>query len=288
MIELIKLNYETTQEAYDNGFNRGEHLGFENGKEKGYMDGWEDGEEAGYTDGYEDGESVGYNTGYQKGKDYGYNQGKSAGINEQEKTFWDAYMKPDEETGLIYGSYLFAGCGITQDMLERCYYHKGTQAYSNAYSMFRSNANIGNLRGFRFNLSECTDTDYMFSSCENLRYIYSFRFPNLETHAYRTFRRCHSLKIIDKCYFSENTTAYEEVFLECYSLTNINPKGVINGTGLHFEDCPLTVDCMVEIIGCLKKQPTGSTKVITFGEANIAKLTEAQIAEALEKGWTIH
>jgi hypothetical protein len=264
MIELVKLSHDSLQDAYNDGFTNGE------------------------TDGYNEGKTDGYNEGYKKGKDYGYNQGKSAGITEQEKTFWDAYMKPDEETGLIYGSYLFAGCGITQDMLERCYYYKNTQAYSNAYSMFRSNANIGNLRGFRFNLTECTDTDYMFSSCENLRYIYSFRFSDLETYAYRTFRFCHSLRIIDKCYFSEKTTAYEEVFKECYSLTNINPKGVINGTGLHFEDCPLTVDCMVEIIGCLKKQPTGSTKVITFGEANLAKLTEAQIAEAAGKGWTIH
>ena len=282
MIELVKLSHDTLQDAYNDGFRSGEQLGFENGEERGYMRGFDVGMEEGYAEGVK----VGYADGKTDGYNNGYSAGKTKGKQEEKNEFWNEYLQPDEN-GLIYGSYLFAGCGFTQAKLEETGSFE-TRKYSNAYSMFRSNANITNLRKtMRFDLNECTDTDYMFSSCENLKYIYSFRYSDLETYAYRTFRYCHSLIDIDKLYFSENTTAYEECFLECYKLERISAKGTINGTGLHFEDCPLTADSMVSIIACLKKQPSGSTKVITFGATNLAKLTASQKAVATGKGWTL-
>lgn len=277
MIELIKLNYETTQEAYDNGFNRGERLGFENGREMGYMNGWEDGEEAGYTEGFEEGETTGYNQGYTKGE--------TDGKTEQYNEFWDYYLQPDED-GLIDGSYMFAGKGWKPEILNQK--DKPNLSCKNANSMFRNNTALTDMWFWRFSLYDYNaDMDYMFYGCENLERAYTFKIADTNTTLRNVFYNCLSLHTINRFIFNENTKTYTSVFYGCNSLRKIGAQGTIDGTGLSFTNCPLSVDSMVGIIKCLKKQPTGTTKTITFGSTNLNQLTAAEKAVATGKGWTL-
>ena len=82
------------------------------------------------------------------------------------------------------------------------------------------------------------------------------------------------------CYFN-NT------FVGCESLENLNIEGTLGGTGFDVSPCTkLTHDSLMTIINALETKTSG-THTCTLGSTNLAKLTDAEKAIATGKGWTL-
>jgi hypothetical protein len=72
-------------------------------------------------------------------------------------------------------------------------------------------------------------------------------------------------------------------------LENVTFEGTIGQNGLNFSwSINLSHDSLMSIINCLKDYSgTGTTKTVTLGATNLAKLTTAEKAVATQKGWTL-
>lgn len=210
-----------------------------------------------------------------------------AGEKSEYDRFWESYLRPDED-GMVDGSYMFAGNGWKTEILKTgSTTHLPTRKYKSTMCMFRNNKAVKDMWFWTLSTrSYNTNSNYMFDGCSNLKRYLNFRYSPLETSAYCTFRNCSSLYAFNSFWFDENIKTYSEVFKGCTSLRTLPAYKKIDGTGLDFSDCPLTVDSLVSIIGCLVKQTSG-TKTITFGTTNLSKLTAAQKAVATGKGWTL-
>lgn len=84
-------------------------------------------------------------------------------------------------------------------------------------------------------------------------------------------------------------TTTSNMFRYCYSLTNLITDGVtLPSIAISFSDCTaLSVDSLNGIIAALPTLEDGTSLTLTLGSTNTAKLTEAEIAVATEKGWTV-
>ena len=83
-----------------------------------------------------------------------------------------------------------------------------------------------------------------------------------------------------------NCTFISSNFLNCSALTTFNTVSNFNPTGLNLSYSPLlTVDTMVSMFNNLATIVT--TKTITLGATNLAKLTEGEKAIATGKRWTL-
>ena len=98
-----------------------------------------------------------------------------------------------------------------------------------------------------------------------------------------TFASATVLASIDEIVVHENLT-YSNTFGNCTSLTYLRVSGTI-GQNFDVSPCPLDHDSLMSIINALKSGV--SSKTLTLGEANLAKLTDAEKAIATQKGWTL-
>jgi hypothetical protein len=109
-------------------------------------------------------------------------------------------------------------------------------------------------------------TNYTFFSCTRLKTI-----PSLTVTEKTAFTG----------WFSGGTTALETLIMH----------GTIAKNGFNVQDCTkLTHESLMSIIGCLKDysaDTSGTNWVVTIGSTNRAKLTEAEIQIAEQKGWTV-
>lgn len=104
-----------------------------------------------------------------------------------------------------------------------------------------------------------TDVNSMFSHCSKITTI-----PQLDT---------------------SNVTDMGSMFSSCSSLTDIHMIN-INASLNISSSKKFTREALVEIIGNLKAQTSGSKK-LTMGSTNLAKLTDEDKAVATGKGWTL-
>ena len=82
-----------------------------------------------------------------------------------------------------------------------------------------------------------------------------------------------------------NVTAQGSFAGKSFKLTNFKSFKNIN-CDMNFSWFPLlTVESLMSIINALKT--TTTTKKLTLGSTNLAKLTSAQIKIATDKGWTV-
>lgn len=98
------------------------------------------------------------------------------------------------------------------------------------------------------------------------------------------FYNCYSLKIIPSYDILKVTNA-NNMFVGCGNLESIH---IINiNANLNISESPkLSREALLEIIGNLKEQTSGSKK-LTMGATNLAKLTDEDKAIATNKGWTL-
>lgn len=134
----------------------------------------------------------------------------------------------------------------------------------------------------QLNTSNATSMSSMFTECSKLTTI-----PQLDTSKvtsmYYTFQRCTSLTTIPQLDVSKVTNMYY-MFGGCTSLKSILMYGMKTDFDIHastqFEESDL-----VTILNNLAT--VTSTKTLTMGATNLAKLTDAEKAIATNKGWTL-
>ena len=124
--------------------------------------------------------------------------------------------------------------------------------------------------------SSVTDMNQMFSGCTNLTTI-----PQLDTRSVTNmkymFRNCSSLTTIPQLY-ARSVTDMSNMFSGCTNLTNCYLKHIKTaltiGSGTTYGHL-LTVDSLLYIIKELVN--TGSSKTLTMGTANTAKLSNTYV-----------
>lgn len=154
-------------------------------------------------------------------------------------------------------------------------------------SMFNEYGGVS-LDVSNFNTSKVTNMSSMFGYCKKLTSLdlSSFDTSNVTSMHY-LFRLDEKLKnitgILDLQSIDENND-WGSYFEGCSSLEEVHIHNL--GRNLSLSDSPnLTHDCLVELINNL--QTVTSTKTLTLGSTNLAKLTDAEKQVATDKGWTL-
>lgn len=175
--------------------------------------------------------------------------------------------------------------------------------------MFRNCSSLTSIP--HLNTGQLSALDEMFYGCSSLISI-----PQIDTSQaysmYETFYGCTSLTTIPQLDLTKcsgwdglNSTFYNciklqsvpewdvsnvknmfNIFYGCKSLTNLG--GFVGlQIALNLSPCSgLTSEAIMNVIN-KAADVTASPKTLTLGSTNIAKLTEAQIAVATNKGWTL-
>lgn len=101
--------------------------------------------------------------------------------------------------------------------------------------------------------------------------------------ATQIFDKASKLKTIVLLTVKEETK-FTSAFGGCTSLENLTIGGTI-GQNIDLSPCPLTHDSLMSVIEHLGT--VSATRTLTFGTANLAKLTDAEKAIATQKGWEL-
>ena len=126
---------------------------------------------------------------------------------------------------------------------------------------------------------------YIFSECFYLEEVEDVGFSPCYMHT-QTFAWCTRLRTIAKITVDENTQ-YSSTFLRCDKLKNLTIAGTIGRNGFSVHESPeLTHDSLMSIINALKdNRGTSTWNTISFGAANLAKLTEDELFIMEQKQW---
>ena len=103
------------------------------------------------------------------------------------------------------------------------------------------------------------------------------------------FKECKNLVTIRNLDITNYYNYFTKWFLGCYMLQNLTLTGRIYNSGFDVSDCSyLTHDSLMGIINALENHSTASAPyTVTLGSKNLEKLTDAEIVQATEKGWTL-
>lgn len=286
------------ESKYQEGYEQGKKDGYADGYSVGYAEGYAKGKTDGYNEGYSKGDTDGYDRGYGVGKTDGYDEGYTAGKAEggntdeayqqgvtdgkqaEHEAFWNSYLNRSSLTYAFYEwdaeifyptkdirstnfNYSFANfnkSGTTINLVSRLASCKSTLDTSQATAVGNMfyNANIGHLGVI--NLTKATGIVQVFYGCKALVTIDELVMP------------------------SSLSVATTNTFYGCTELRNIKISGQI-GNAIAFSPCnKLTHDSLMSIINALAKLTT--SKKLTLGSNNLAKLTEAEKQQIEAKGWT--
>ena len=136
-------------------------------------------------------------------------------------------------------------------------------------------------------LSKCKSMSETFYDCYALIEIGKLNTLNV-TNMNSLFYNCISLRKIGGIDFTSNTSTYR-VFGNCYSLEDIGEIFNIKISGMDFSSCPLNHDTLIRMRNACHDYSADIENVhnIIIGPENIAKLTEEELAEWLQLGWTV-
>ena len=130
--------------------------------------------------------------------------------------------------------------------------------------------------------SNVTNMSSMFYGCSSLTSVPLLDTSNV-TNMKSMFYGCSSLTSVPM-FDTSKVTEMHNMFYGCSSLETIHMKNI--GANLNISSSTLfTREALLEIIGNLKT--VTSTKKLTMGSTNLAKLTEEDKAIATNKGWTL-
>jgi hypothetical protein len=208
----------------------------------------------------------------------------AAGVKSEYDRFWDEFQQNGTRT-----NYQQAFRFWTEEILKPKYDLKPTDTY--AGQMFQ-NCPVKDLKGqlekcgVKLDTSECTSLLQMFQS-SSTRYIPIIDARKANNNTGYTFS-ADFLISIEKILVSE-ITIYGTNMFGASQLESVIFEGTIANNGLNLSKCPkVNHESLMSIINCLKDfSGTSETRTCTLGEANLAKLTDAEKAIATEKGWTL-
>lgn len=132
-------------------------------------------------------------------------------------------------------------------------------------------------------LSNCTDVYWMFRNAK-VKKIGKCDLRSVTTSLEGTFSLLSQTTEIKEI-VSKSGLKYSNTFANSSSLKKVTFSGEI-GAALSLSDCTqLTHDSLMSVINCLIE--LSSTKTLSLGTTNLAKLTDTEKAIATEKGWTL-
>lgn len=182
--------------------------------------------------------------------------------------------------------------------------YSDTENVTNMGYMFRNCSSLTTVPAF--DTSSVTTMTFMFYGCTNLTTTPAFDTENVTNMSYM-FQNCSSLTTVP-AFDTSSATNMSSMFQNCSSLTTVpafNTSGVTNMNNM-FSGCSnleeihmygmkekfnisastkFTESALVEILNNLATVST--TKTLTMGATNLAKLTAEEIAIATDKGWTL-
>ena len=180
----------------------------------------------------------------------------------------------------MYGMFKSCSSLISLDLSNFDTSQVTSMAYMFNYCRFLTSLNISN-----FDTSKVTDMSYMFYYCEYLTSldISDFNTSNV-TNMNQMFYNCPKLKNIVGTLNMQKVTSASNMLEYCSALEEVHIHNL--GVDLKLSNSyKITHDCLVELINNL--QTVTSTKTLTLGSTNLAKLTDAEKQVATNKGWTL-
>ncbi len=210
-------------------------------------------------------------------------------------------------------SYMFQNCTALQSLNLSSF---DTSNVSNIQYMFKGCANLESVDLSNFDTSDVRDMRYMFSGCTTLQSLdlSSFDTSNVEYMSYMfqnctalqsldlsgwdtskvtqctsMFDGCVNLQSLDLSSFDvehiKSNTYLKTIINNCTALVDFQAPKNINGN-LDVSTCTaLSHDSLMSVINNLVT--TTSTKTLTLGSTNLAKITDEEKAIATSKGWTV-
>lgn len=179
-------------------------------------------------------------------------------------------------------SYMFNNC---QSLTSLDVSNFDTSNVTDMGGIFQECRNLTSLDVSNFDMSKVTNIRGMFNVCKSLTSldVSNFGIIKGKDMSYM-FQACSSLKNIIGTLDMQNVTNASGMFSSCSALEEVHIHNL--GANLSLSDSPnLTHDCLVELINNL--QTVTSTKTLTLGSTNLAKLTDAEKQVATDKGWTL-
>lgn len=154
-------------------------------------------------------------------------------------------------------------------------------------SMFYDCNKLTSLNVSNFNTSKVTSMSSMFMKCSGLTSLDVSNFDTSKvTNMDTMFMSCWSLTSLNLSgWDTSKVTSMDSMFMNCLGLTTIT--GPITGisTDIDLKHSPLTHDSTMVLMNGLNT--VTETKTITFKSTTYETLTEAEIAAATAKGWTV-
>ena len=234
---------------------------------------------------------AGEKEGYDRGEQDGYDNGYSAGEKEVYDKFWDSYQNNGKRTNYYYG---FAGNGWNDQTFKPKYKLKP----KNASSMFRR-SQITQIDTNTFDFSKATSADYCFDGATKLTSAVVCLLSVGDDEIHGLFKNAKALERVYIAVGSRNMD-WTNVFQYCYSLENISILFAYDAQHFSYLDVigndidlshstKLPKIVLTRLIGGLrdKSKDTSKTWLFKIGPTNMAKLTETEIAEITQRGWTV-
>lgn len=127
-----------------------------------------------------------------------------------------------------------------------------------------------------------TNMSYMFRACNKLTSIPQLNTVNV-TNMSQMFWGCFSLQTVP-AFDCSNVTNMSNIFSSCSSLKSI----LMTNIGVNLNISASTLFERADLVTILNNLKTvTSTKTLTMGATNLAKLTDEDKAIATNKGWTL-
>lgn len=134
----------------------------------------------------------------------------------------------------------------------------------------------------KLDTSNVTSMSYMFQNCYNLTTIPQLDTSNVEYMGYMFFY-CKNLTTIPQLDVSK-VTNMKDIFYNCNKLEQIHMTGMKVNFNISASTL-FTRDALLEILNNLATVTT--TRTLTMGSTNLAKLTDEDKSIATNKGWTL-
>lgn len=223
-----------------------------------------------------------------------FDAGKETGKKAQNNNFWDFYLRYRNSNC----NELFAGAGWNKNSLKPTKDIRPTSATNmfrdaNAYEGFASGAydlaeHFERL-GVALDFSKCTQ----FAGCFNYACFTRIGVVDCSSasgNALGSMFAYAKIRVVDKLILNENIS-YASTFANSSSFQHMIVEGVIGKNGFNMQwAVNLDHESLMSIINALKDYSADTSSTVwrvTIGAENRAKLTDAEIQIAENKGWIV-